>query len=104
MRHGREMEEEGSLGMKKLTLLSLIGITSVALTQPGWAAGHGGGGGGGCHGGGWCGGHCGGGGGFGGGGFGAPHISYGGVGNRGGGVSFGMPRSSGGVPHIANRA
>ena len=84
MRHSREMEEERSLGMKKLTLLSLIGITSIALTQPGWAAGHGGGGGGGFHGGGFGGGH------FGGGGFGAPHISYGGVGNRGGGVRFGM--------------
>jgi hypothetical protein len=108
------MEEERSLGMKKLTLLSLIGITSIALTQPGWAAGHGGGGGGFHGGGGFGGGHFGGGGGFrgggfggghfGGGGFGAPHISYGGVGNRGGGVSFGMPRTSGGVPHIANRA
>jgi hypothetical protein len=31
-------------------------------------------------------------------------MSYGGVGNRGGGVSFGLPRSSGGVPHIATRA
>src|SRR6266850_3975609 len=101
--------------MKKLTLLSLIGITSIALTQPGWAAGHGGGGGG-FHGGGFGGGHFGGGGGFrgggfrgggghfGGGGFGAPHMSFGGTGNRGGGVSFGMPRTSGGVPHIANRA
>ena len=95
--------------MKKLTLLSLIGITWIALTQPGWAAGHGGGGGGG-HGGGFGGGHFGGGGGFrgggfrGGGGFGAPHMSFGGAANRGGGVGFGMPRPSGGVPHIANRA
>jgi hypothetical protein len=33
--------------MKKLRLLSLIGITSIALVEAGWAAGHGGGGGGG---------------------------------------------------------
>src|SRR6266700_3967173 len=32
--------------MKKLTLLSLVGITSIALAHAGWAAGHGGGGGG----------------------------------------------------------
>jgi Putative peptidoglycan binding domain len=32
--------------MKKLKLLSLIGITSIALANAGWAAGHGGGGGG----------------------------------------------------------
>src|SRR6266487_2818880 len=32
--------------MKKLTLLSLIGITSIVLAHAGWAAGHGGGGGG----------------------------------------------------------
>jgi hypothetical protein len=101
--------------MKKFILLSLIGITSIAFIQPGWAAGHGGGGGG-FHGGGFGGGHFGGGGGFrgggfrgggghfGGGGFGAPHISYGGAGNRGGGVSFGTPRSSGRVPHIATGA
>jgi hypothetical protein len=31
--------------MKKLRLLSLIGITSIALVEAGWAAGHGGGGG-----------------------------------------------------------
>src|SRR6266496_887318 len=31
--------------MKKLTLLSLVGITSIALAHAGWAAGHGGGGG-----------------------------------------------------------
>ena len=29
--------------MKKLKLLSLIGITSIALANAGWAAGHGGG-------------------------------------------------------------
>src|SRR6266576_197856 len=95
--------------MKKFILLSLVGITSIALTHAGWAAGHGGGGGG-FHGGGFGGGGFrgggfrGGGGHFVGGGFGAPLISYGGVGNRGGGVSFGMPRTSGGVPHIATRA
>src|SRR5438034_6965682 len=50
--------------MKKFKLLSLIGITSLALAHAGWAAGHGGGGGG--HGGGGGGFH---GGGFGGGGF-----------------------------------
>ncbi len=76
--------------MKKFILLSLIGITLIAFTQPGWAAGHGGGGGGGFRGGGFRGG----GGHFGGGGFGAPHMSYGGAVNRGGGVGFGMPRYS----------
>jgi hypothetical protein len=103
--------------MKKFILLSLIGITSIALTQPGWAGGHGGGGGG-FGGGGFGGGHGGGGGGFrgggggfrgggghfSGGGFGAPRMSFGGAGNRGGGVSFGLPRSSGGAPHFASRA
>src|SRR5438552_12720375 len=84
--------------MKKFILLSLIGITSIAFTQPGWAAGHGGGGGG-FHGGGFGGGHFGGGGGFRGGGFrgggfGAPHMSFGGAVNRGGGVGFGMPHYS----------
>jgi len=84
--------------MKKFILLSLIGITSIAFTQPGWAAGHGGGGGG-FHGGGFGGGHFGGGGGFrgggfrGGGGFGAPRGSFGVV-SRGGGVGFGVPRYS----------
>src|SRR5437016_7372047 len=88
--------------MKRLKLLSLVGITSMALPQAGWAAGHGGGGGG-----------------FGGGGFsgggarsggGASHFSGGvggfhapspafssprvGVGTRGGGVGFGMGRYS----------
>jgi hypothetical protein len=46
--------------MKKLALLSLVGITSIALAHTGWAAGHGGGGGGfgggGFHGGGFSGG------------------------------------------------
>jgi len=36
-------------GMKKLRLLSLVGITSFALAHAGLAAGHGGGGGGGFH-------------------------------------------------------
>ena len=105
--------------MKKLRLLSLVGITSIALAHAGWAAGHGGGGGG-FGGGGFGGGHAGGFGGgghfgggarggfggaphFGGGSFGAPHVNFGAAGNRGGGVGFGMPRSSGGVPHIATR-
>src|ERR1700731_4398034 len=52
--------------MKKLRLVSLIGITSIALAHAGWAAGHGGGGGG-----------------FGGGGF-----SGGGGGHAGGGGHF----------------
>src|SRR6266478_3604744 len=84
--------------MRKFILLSLIGITSIAFTQPGWAAGHGGGGGG-FHGGGFSGGHFGGGGGLrgggfrGGGGFNAPRGSFG-VGSRGGGVGFGVPRYS----------
>ncbi|HEY8649400.1 MAG TPA: peptidoglycan-binding domain-containing protein [Chthoniobacterales bacterium] len=42
--------------MKNVTLLSLVGITSIALTHAGWAAGYGGGGGG-FHGGGFGGGH-----------------------------------------------
>jgi hypothetical protein len=57
--------------MKKFTLLSLVGITSMALAHAGWAAGHGGGGGGGgggFHGGGF------GGGGFHGGGFRGGHF------------------------------
>jgi Putative peptidoglycan binding domain len=107
--------------MKKLRLLSLVGITSIALAHAGWAAGHGGGGNGFGGGGGFAGGRGGGFGGgghfggggrggfggahqFGGGAFNAPHINFAGAGNRGGGVGFGMPRSSGGVPHIATRA
>src|SRR6266550_4004133 len=61
--------------MKKLKLLSLIGITSIALANVGWAAGHGGGGGG-----------------FGGGGFsggGSGHAGGGGGGARSGGGHFG---------------
>jgi hypothetical protein len=66
--------------MKKLPLLSLIGITSIALAHVAAARGGGGGGGGGFHGGGggFGGGHFGGGGGFRGGGFGrAAHVSPG---------------------------
>src|SRR5713101_4396758 len=62
-RNGRETEESRSLIMKKLRVLSLVGITSIALVHAVWAAGHGGGGGG-----------------FGGGGF-----SSGGGGHAGGG-------------------
>src|ERR1700730_3443584 len=98
--------------MKILRLLSLVGITSIALAHAGLAAGHGGGGGGGggFGGGGLSGGRGGGfsggahvGGGFGG----APHFGGGvgglhapgpsrvvGVGTRGGGVGFGMGRYS----------
>jgi hypothetical protein len=59
--------------MKKLKLLSLVGITSIALANAGWAAGHGGGGGG-----------------FGGGGFSSGgHAGGGGGGARAGGGHFG---------------
>jgi hypothetical protein len=78
--------------MKKLRLLSLVGITSIALANAGWAAPHGGGGGGfgggGFSGGG--GGHAGGGGGGGGHG-GGGRAGFGG-GMRGGGAAFGMSR------------
>src|ERR1700682_81795 len=94
--------------MKILKLLSLVGITVVALSPIAWAAPHGGGGGGFSGGGhpGGGGGRPGGGGGFGGaphfgGGFGGPHVNFGGVGNRGGGVGFGMHHPSSGVPRIA---
>jgi hypothetical protein len=102
--------------MKKLKLLSLVGITSIALANAGWAAGHGGGGGGfgggGFSGGG--GGHAGGGGGgarAGGGGFpgggsfqaggfhGGGQVTHG-VGSRGGGVGFGGMRMPNGVPNF----
>jgi Putative peptidoglycan binding domain len=85
--------------MKKLRLLSLVGITSIALAHTGWAGLHGGGGGGGFG----SGGHVGGFGGaphFGGsmGGFHAPGPAFSGprvgVGTRGGGVGFGMGRYS----------
>src|SRR5260370_39939640 len=101
--------------MKKLRLLSIVGITSIALAQAGWAGHGGGGGGGGGHGGGGFGGgggaHFGGGGGRsggfggghfgGGGGFSAPHGL--GVGSRGGGVGFGNPRFARGTPHVATQ-
>src|SRR6266478_5866491 len=68
--------------MKKLKLLSLVGITSIALANAGWAAGHGGGGGG-----------------FGGGGF-----SGGGGGRAGGGGArggfVGAPHFAGGTAHF----
>ena len=95
--------------MKKLKLLSLAGITSIALANAGWAAGHGGGeggfAGGGFSGGG--GGHAGGGGGsfHGGGGFqaggfhGGGQVTHG-VGSRGGGVGFGGMRMPNGVPNF----
>jgi hypothetical protein len=93
--------------MKNLKLLSLVGITLIALTQAGWAGPHGGGGGGfGGGGGGRVGGGARGGFGaaphFGGGGIGGSHINFGGTGNRGGGVGFGMRRSASGVPYIAS--
>jgi len=70
--------------MKKLKLLSLVGITSIALANAGWAAGHGGGGGG-----------------FGGGGFsggGGGHAGGGGGGARAGGGHFGGGRGFSGRP------
>src|SRR5438874_8232964 len=82
--------------MKKLRLLSLVGITWIALTHAAWAGPNGGGGGG-----------------FGGGG---GHAGGGGArsgGGRGGGVGFGLPtgqfqgevtRFSGGDPRFAGRA
>jgi hypothetical protein len=78
--------------MKKFTLLSLIGITSIALTHPAWAGPQGGGGGG--FGGG---GHAGGGGGR------AGPVG-GGAGFRSGGVGFGGARFSGGGRRFAGRS
>jgi hypothetical protein len=87
--------------MKTLRLLTLAGITSIALAHAGWAAGHGGGGG--FGGGGFGGGHIGGGGFRSGGGFGgfnpgAPMFGgtrgFSGVGTRGGGIGFGTGRYS----------
>jgi hypothetical protein len=82
--------------MKKSRLLSLVGITSIALTHAAWADPHGGGGGG-----------------FGGSGFsGGGHVGSGGGragpvggegGLRGGGVGFGGARFSGGGRHFAGR-
>jgi len=100
-RNGRETEESRCWNMKRLKLLSLVGITSMALANAGWAAGRGGGGGGfgggGFSGGG--GGHAGGGGGgFQAGGFhGGGQVTHG-VGSRGGGVGFGGMRMPNGVP------
>ena len=80
------------LRMKKLRLLSLVGITSIALAQAGWA-GHAVGIG--------VGPHFGGGiSGFRGGALAAGHVG-GGVGSRGGGVGFGGARFSGNVPNFA---
>jgi hypothetical protein len=67
--------------MKKLRLVGLVGITSIALTYTGWAAGHGGGGGGF------------GGGGFSGGGF--HGAGFGGGGFHGGGFGGGGSRGGG---------
>ena len=80
--------------MKTKRILSIIGLTLLALGPTTWAAGHGGGGGG--FGGGGGGGR-GGGGGFGGGRFGG--------GGRGGSIGFGRPagRFGGGVPHFSGR-
>src|SRR5712675_2351181 len=91
--------------MKKFTLLSLVGITSITLTHAAWAGPQGGGGGGfggggNAGGGGGRAGPVGGGGGFRGGGFHAAAPAFGGarrsfgVGARGGGVGFGVPRHS----------
>jgi hypothetical protein len=96
--------------MKKLRLFSLVGITTIALAQAGWAGPHGGGGGGGFGGGG--GGHFGGGGRgggfggaphFGGGGFSAPHSISRGAAYRGGGVGFGAYHPSTAFPHVATQ-
>src|SRR3954447_4078702 len=78
--------------MKKSRLLSLVGITSIALAQAAWA-GHAVGIG--------VGPHFGGGiGGFRGGALTAGHVA-GGVGMRGGGVGFGGARFSGSAPNFA---
>src|SRR5437870_13860776 len=78
--------------MKKLRLLSLVGITSIALAQAGWA-GHAVGIG--------VGPHFGGGiGGFHGGPLAAGHVG-GGVGSRGGGVGFGGSHVSNNVANFA---
>ena len=85
----RKPHTDDLLSMKKLTLLSLVGIISIALAHAGWAAGHGGGGGG--FGGG---GFSGGGGHFDGGGFSGGHFG-GGVSSRGVGFGVGRPTFSG---------
>jgi hypothetical protein len=87
----------------------MIGLSLLALSQPTWAAGHGGGGGGGGGGFGGGGGNFGGGGGhFGGGGFhgggfgGGAHFGGGG-GFRGGGSFGGAPHFAGGPAHFGGR-
>src|SRR6266705_2348895 len=85
--------------MKKLRLLSLVGITLIALAHAGWAGPHGGG----CGGGGGGGFRSGGFGGdphFAGGGFSAPYSISRGAAYRGGGVGFGAYHPST-VPHVA---
>jgi Putative peptidoglycan binding domain len=100
--------------MKKLRLLSLVGITSIALAQVGWAGPHGGGGGGGGGFGGGGGARGGGGGGFRSAGFGggphfagggssAPYSTFRGAAYRGGGVGFGAYHPSAVVPHVATQ-
>jgi hypothetical protein len=84
--------------MKKLKLLSLVGITSIALANAGWAAGHGGGGGGFGGGGFSSGGHAGGGGARGGGG----HFG-GGAGFRSPGPGFSGRPSNGRMGQIVER-
>src|SRR5882762_9668538 len=91
MRNGRETEESRCWNMKKLKLLSLVGITSIALANAGWAAGHGGGGGGFGSGGGD--GHAGGGGGG----------ARAGGGHFGGGPGFSGRSFNGRMSHIVER-
>ena len=87
--------------MQKLKLLSLVGITSIALANAGWAAGHGGGGdGGSAGGGGFDGSGHSGGAGFRGGAFLGGGVVTHGVGSRGGGVGFGGMRMPNGVPNF----
>src|SRR5438309_11003246 len=87
-----------ALDMKKLRLLSLVGITSIALAHAGWAGPHGGfrgGGGGGFRSGGFGGAPR-----FAGGGFSAPYSVSRGAAYRGGGVGFGAYHPST-VQHVA---
>src|SRR4051812_47594706 len=78
MRNGCETKAPRSWNMKNLRLVSLVGITSLALLHTGWAAPHGGGGGGSGAGGFTSGGHSG-------------SVQGAGVAGRGGGVAFGRP-------------
>src|SRR5256884_5275315 len=108
-RNGRETEESRCWNMKRLKLLSLVGITSMALANAGWAAGHGGGGGGfgggGFSGGG--GGHAGGGGGHAGGGGGGARAAgghfAGGAGFRSRGPGFSGHPFNGRMGRIVER-